>query len=70
MGSSVIAQGDKLGALWRPRGVGEGGWEGASRRREHGDICILIADSLCCTTETNNIVKQLYYNKDKTKKKK
>ena len=24
--------------------------------------CIRIADSLCCTAETDNIVKQLYFN--------
>ena len=26
------------------------------------DICIRIADSLCCTAETSNTVKQLYFN--------
>ena len=30
----------------------------------YGDICTHIADSLCFTEETNNIVKQLYPNKD------
>ena len=30
-----------------------GGWEGGSRGRGHGDICMHMADSLCCTTETN-----------------
>ena len=29
-----------------------------------------MADSLCCTTETNSIVKQLYSNKNLLKKKK
>ena len=28
--------------------------------QKRGDICIHIADSLCCTIETNNILKQLY----------
>ena len=31
-----------------------------------GDICVHIADPLCCTAETNNsIVKQLNSNKEK-----
>ena len=30
--------------------------------QEGGDICILIADSRCCTAETNNIGKQLSSN--------
>ena len=38
--------------------------------RGYGDICMHVADSLCCTTETNSIVKQLYSNKDVVKKKK
>ena len=33
-----------------------------------GDICINIADSLRCTAETNNVVKQLYSNFNKRKK--
>ena len=41
-----------------------GGSEGDARGRRYGDICIRIADSLCYTAETNNIVKQLYSNKD------
>ena len=28
------------------------------------DICICITESLCCTPQTNNIVNQLYSNKD------
>ena len=28
-----------------------------------GAICIYMADSLCCTVENDNIVKQLYSNK-------
>ena len=31
--------------------------------QKRGDICICIADSLCCTVE-NNIIKQLYSNKN------
>ena len=46
------------------------GWEGDAKGRGYGDICIHIADSLCYTAETNNIVKQLYSNKDVLKKKK
>ena len=68
MGSSCIAQGDQLGALWPPRGVGWGGWEGDARGKRYGDVRICIADSLCYTAETNNIVKQLYSNKDVKKK--
>ena len=30
------------------------GWDGQGREvQEEGDICIHIADSLCCTVETN-----------------
>ena len=39
MGSSRIAQGDQLGALWQPRGVGYGGWEGDA---EGGDMGIYV----------------------------
>ena len=31
--------------------------------QEGGDTCLLVAASLHCTAETNNIVKQLYANK-------
>ena len=31
------------------------------------NVCIDIADSFCCTIESNNIVKQLYSNKIKKK---
>ena len=31
----------------------DGGWEGGSRGRGYGDICIRIADSFCSTAETN-----------------
>ena len=37
-------------------GVGRGA-------QEEGDICILIADSQCCTAETNNILKQFKIKK-------
>ena len=47
MGSSHIAQGDQLGALWPFRG------EGDARGRGYGDIRMHIADSLCYTAETN-----------------
>lgn len=34
-----------------------------------GDICVHIADPLCCIAETNNsIVKQLNSNKEKKKR--
>ena len=34
-----------------------------------GSICMHTADSLCCRAETNNIVKQLYSNKNKVHRK-
>ena len=49
--------------------MGLGGWEGGSRGRGYGDVCLHMADSLCCATETNSIVKQLYSSKDLLKKK-
>ena len=44
--------------------MGLGGWEVDARGKGYGDICIHIADSLFYTAETNNVVKQLYSNKD------
>ena len=41
------------GALWPPRGVGQGGWEGDAKGRRYGDICICIADLLYYTAEPN-----------------
>ena len=31
---------------------------------ERGDICIYKSDLLCCTVETDIIIKQLYSNKN------
>ena len=31
----------------------EGGRERGARGRRYGDVCICIADSLCCKAETN-----------------
>ena len=75
MGSSSVAQGDQLGALRRLRGVGWGGWEGGSRGRGYGDMCMHMADSLCCAIETNTILRSNYipikmYLKNNNKKKK
>ena len=53
MGSSHIAQGDQLGALWPPKGVGKGRLEGDTRGRGYGDICMCLAHSLCYTAATN-----------------
>ena len=36
---------------------------GKESKKEWIYIYICITDSLCCTAETNNIVKQLYSNK-------
>ena len=53
MGSSHIAQGDQLGALWSPRGVGYGGWEGNARGTRYGNVFICIADSFSYKAESN-----------------
>ena len=47
-----------------------GGWDGVGERevQEGGDIDIHIADSLHCTAETNNTVKQFYSNKKNLKR--
>ena len=50
MGGFCIAQGEQLGALWRPI---RAGWWGGREAQEGGDICILIADSCVCTAETD-----------------
>ena len=42
-----MAQGAQLSALWWDEG------SGGREVQEGGDICILIADSLHCTAETN-----------------
>ena len=60
MGSSSIAQGDQLGALWWSWGVGLGGWEGGSRGSRYGDVCMHITDSLCCATETSTVLWSSY----------
>ena len=52
MRTYCIAQGLLLSALWWPK------WEGNPKERE--DICIHKSDLLCCTAETNNIVKQWF----------
>ena len=44
-----MAQGDQLGALRPPRGVGYGGWERDARERRYGDIRMHTADLLCYT---------------------
>ena len=48
-----MAQGDELGALRPPVGLGWRGREGDAGGRGYGDICIHIADSLCYTAETS-----------------
>jgi len=47
----------------QPRGVG---WGDSSGREAHkgGIIRTHIADSFCCTAETNNTVRQLHSNLD------
>ena len=49
MRTCCAALGTRLSALWWPK------WERNPKKR---DICICITDSLCCTAETNSIVKQ------------
>ena len=36
-----------------PAGMGKGEWEGDTRGRRYGDMCIGIEDSLCYKAETN-----------------
>ena len=50
MGNCCIAQGAQLCALWWSRGVG---CRGGREAEAGGDISICIADSCCCTAETN-----------------
>ena len=50
-----IAQGTLLSAMWGPK------WEGNPKKRGY----MYIADSLHCTVETNNTVKQLHSIKKK-----
>ena len=54
MGSCYIAQGDQLCALCSVTTYRDGMGRGGEREaQEGGDIGIHIADSLCCTAETN-----------------
>ena len=58
MGSFSVTQGTQPRALWKPLE----GWDGGCGREAQEerdiwvDICILTADSFCCTTETNTIL--------------
>ena len=61
MGTCCITQGAQLSALDDLEGC-----DGSGREvLEGGDThtYIQIADSLCCTGETNSIIKQFYCNK-------
>ena len=49
--------------------MGWGEWEGGSEGRGCGDVCVHVADSLCCTTEANSIVKNYTPVKSIKKKK-
>ena len=40
---------------------------GKEIQKKRRDVCIRRADSLCCTVETNIIVKQLHFKKKKKK---
>ena len=42
-----------------------GDLNGKEIQKKSRDVCIRIADSLCCTVETNIIVKQLHSKKKK-----
>ena len=46
-----IAHGTLLNALWWPK------WEGNPKR---GDVCIRMADSLCCTAENTTTLQSNY----------
>ena len=50
VGNCCKAQGAQLGALWCPRGLG---WGFGREVQKEGDMCIRIADSVCCTAETS-----------------
>ena len=52
MGDGCTAQGDQLGALRPPRGVGWGGWGGDAGGRGCGDACVHMGDSPFCAAET------------------
>ena len=55
MRSYCIAQEAQLSALWRPREVG---WAG--REAQEGEnTYVLMADSCCCTAETNTTFKAI-----------
>ena len=53
-----------LNSCWNSSSKIKGTWWGEGRKevQEGGDVYTHIADSLHCTAETNNIVKQLYSN--------
>ena len=51
MRTYCIAHGTRISALWWPK------WEEIQKR---GDICIHMADSLCCTWETDTAVEHNY----------
>ena len=54
MGSSCIAQGDKLMLCDHLEGWDrEGGREGDARGKRYGDVCICITDSFCYKAEAN-----------------
>ena len=71
MGGQCISQRAQLGAQLSPRAVG---WRRGGREAQQGeDICMHIADSLCCTVEMNTTLQSNYTpikNKLKIKHKK
>ena len=52
MGSNCIAQGAQLSAL-NLKGWDGGGRAGVRKAQEGRDMCVVIADTHCCTAETN-----------------
>jgi len=57
MGTCYMAQGAQLSLLLCDDLEWWGGMRGGGREaHDRGDICIHIADSLCCTAETNTII--------------
>ena len=46
-------KGDQLGPLWWPTLVEGRGGMGEKEVQEGGDVCIQIANSFCCTAETD-----------------
>ena len=55
----ICSKGQEIKVGQEPRGEGWGwweGWDGGREAQEGMNFCVLIADSFCCTAETNTIL--------------